>query len=145
MKLWNRLLACFMLHLTDVDRSGGKGPADSWWWHVSPLHSSYPIAVQTYLRSLIRRMITIMKTSERAAMFSLLVSLVGGGAVGGAGHVGMVMSVRWTDFDMNVVPSETAPWRAQWERQRRSVPAVTIVTTGSRTVTVGTLVTTVTY
>jgi hypothetical protein len=40
---------------------------------------------------------------------------------------------------MNVVPTETA----HWGRQRRSVPPVTIVTTGSRTVTVGIVVTTV--
>jgi hypothetical protein len=68
MKLWNRLLACVMLHLTDIGRSGVLIADDD-----TCLHS---IAVQTYLRSLIPRTITIMKTSERALMFSLLVSLV---------------------------------------------------------------------
>jgi hypothetical protein len=47
----------------------------------------------------------------------VLTAGLGGGAELAA-HIGKVMPVRWTDFDVNVVSSETK----YWERQRRSVP-----------------------
>jgi hypothetical protein len=87
MKLWNRLLACVMLHLTDVDRSGGEKmdqlPADKDLLIADDdtcHHSILLIPLLcTYHRSVISRMITIMKTLEMAVMFSVLVSFGGGG------------------------------------------------------------------